>query len=86
MENREYQLKDQIDSIMPDIKMALYREVDRIVTGASISDEEYAKYLNGGESFILAKAIISQWFSTEPYGPPKFSKSLKDFFKRIRET
>lgn len=83
MEDKKRQLKQQIHSIMPDIEQALDQEVDRIVDSGAVSEEEYESYLNNGLSFILAKAIISQWFASEPYGPPKFSKSLKQFFNRI---
>jgi len=83
MEDKKRQLKQQIHSIIPDIEQALRQEVDRIVDSGSISEEEYESYLNNGLSFILAKAIISQWFASEPYGPPKYSKSLKEFFNRI---
>jgi len=83
MEDKKRQLKQQIHSIIPDIEQALDQEVDRIVDSGAVSEEEYESYLNNGLSFILAKAIICQWFSSEPYGPPKYSKSLKQFFNRI---
>lgn len=78
-------LKRQIHSMMPDMEEALREEVDRVLAGGFISEEEYQKYLNNGESFVLAKAIITSWFASEPYGPPSYSKSLTEFFKRIRE-
>jgi len=69
--------------MMPNIEEALLNEVDRVVNSGAISEEDLASYFKDGESFVLAKSIVTAWFRRDPYGPPNHSKSLNEFFRRI---
>jgi len=79
--NEKEIIKQQIKSMIPDIEDALMQEVDRLVLSGAISKEDYNTYLQGGDSYALAKMIITCWFRVDPYAPR--DKNMIKFMKNL---
>ncbi len=75
-------LVKQIRELLPDIEAALLEKVEAVVNSGCISEEDYEKYLDGGESFALAKTIITSFFDERPYSS-KWNDELIDLQRRI---
>lgn len=74
-------IKQQIRSMIPDFEDALMQEVDRLTSSGAISEEDYNTYLQGGDSYALAKMIITCWFRIDPYAP--HDKNMIKFMKNL---
>lgn len=74
-------IKQQIRSMIPDFEDALMQEVDRLTSSGAISEDDYNAYLEGGDSYALAKMIITCWFRVDPYAPR--DKNMIKFMKNL---
>lgn len=77
------QLERQIKEMCKDIENALLRYSKSVLLSGMVSEEEIISYLDNGNNYRLAKAIVSAWMRSDPYGPSSWDKTQQRLIKNI---
>lgn len=77
------QLERQIKEMCKDIENALLRYSRSVLLSGMVSEEEIISHLDNGNNYRLAKAIVSAWMRSDPYGPSSRDKTQQRLIKNI---
>lgn len=70
--------------MIPDIEKTLLERAQHILHSGVLSEEDLEKFLGDrGDAYALTKAIVSTWFNTKPYEPPKRLTEYVKLFNRL---
>jgi len=76
-------LERQIKEMCTDIERELVKYSKTVLMSGMVSEEDVASQLDNGKSYRLAKAIVSAWMRTDPYGPLSWDKTQEKFIRNI---